>query len=80
MKVKCTSKRRFKKLLQKMINQSAFKTNSKEWHYYAASNFQCGIKTYKEYEVNFVPVGYLGLKANYIYLIQKLDVSENQLY
>ena len=62
-----------------MINQSAFKTNSKEWHYYAASNFECGMKTYKGYEVNFVPVGYLGLKANYIYLTQKLDVYENNL-
>jgi hypothetical protein len=80
MKVKCTSKRRFKKILQKMIDQAAFKTNSKEWHYYAASNFDCGIQTYKGYKVNFVPVGYFGLKANYIYLIQKLDVYENNVY
>jgi hypothetical protein len=80
MKVKCTSKRRFKKILQQMISKAAFKTNSKEWHYYAASNFDCGIKTFKGYEVNFVPVGYLGMKANYIYLTQKLDVYENNVY
>jgi hypothetical protein len=57
-----------------MISKAAFKTNSKEWHYYAASNFDCGIQTYKGYQIYFVPVGYLGLKANYIYLTQKLDV------
>jgi hypothetical protein len=62
-----------------MISKAAFETNSKEWHYYAASNFDCGIKNYKGYEVNFVPVGYFGLKANYIYLTQKLDVYENDV-
>jgi hypothetical protein len=77
MKIKCTSKRDFKKILTAMIKASAFKPNNKGWHFYAASNFDCGINNYKGYDVNFIPVGYLGLKSGYIYLTQKLDVQEN---
>jgi hypothetical protein len=74
MKIKCTSKRDFKKILTAMIKASAFKPNNKGWHFYAASNFDCGINNYKGYDVNFIPVGYLGLKSGYIYLTQKLHV------
>ena len=74
MKIKCTSKRGFKKILSAMIQQSAFKINSTDFHFYAASNFYCGIKTYKGYTVNFIPVGYMGFPPNYIYLTHKLNV------
>jgi hypothetical protein len=74
MRIKSTSKRSFKKILTAMMKGSAFKINSKEFHFYAASNFDCGIKTYKGYNVTFIPVGYLGLKPNCIYLIPKLNV------
>ncbi len=76
-KNKITSKRRFKKLLERMIQQSAFKINSTDFHFYAASNFYCSIKTYKGYTVNFIPVGYMGFPPNYIYLTQKLNVQKN---
>ena len=77
MKIKSTSKRSFKKILTAMMKKSAFKINSKEFHFYASSNFDCGLKTYKGYNVTFIPVGYLGLKPNCIYLIPKLNVQEN---
>jgi hypothetical protein len=77
MKIKCTSKRSFKKILTAMMKQSAFKINSKEFGFYAASNFDCGIKTYKGYQIDFIPVGYLGLKSGYIYLTLKINVQEN---
>ena len=80
MKVKCTSKKGFKKILTAMMKGSAFKINNKEFHFYAASNFYCGIKTYKGYNVTFIPVGYLGLKPNCIYLIPKLNVHTNDCY
>jgi hypothetical protein len=77
MKIKCTSKRSFKKILTAMMKASAFKLNTKDFGFYAASNFDCGIKTYKGYDVNFIPVGYLGLRPNYIYLTLKLNVHPN---
>ena len=75
MRIKSTSKRSFKKILTAMIKGSAFKINNKEFHFYAASNFDCGIKTYKGYGISFIPVGYLGFRANYIYLTHKLNVQ-----
>lgn len=60
-----------------MMKGSAFKINNKEFHFYAASNFDCGIKTYKGYGVNFIPVGYLGFPNNCIYLTHKLNVQED---
>ena len=60
-----------------MIKHSSFKINNKEFHFYAASNFDCGIKTYKGYHIAFIPVGYLGLKSGYIYLTHKFNVQEN---
>ena len=60
-----------------MMKQSAFKINNKEFGFYAAGNFDCGIKTYKGYAVDFIPVGYLGLKSGYIYLTMKINVQEN---
>ena len=60
-----------------MIKSSAFKLNSKDFMFYAASNFDCNIKTYKGYQIDFIPVGYLGLKNGYIYLTHKLNVQEN---
>ena len=60
-----------------MMKASAFKINSKDFGFYAASNFDCGIKTYKGYHVEFIPVGYLGLKSGYIYLTLKINVQEN---
>lgn len=77
MKIKSTSKRSFKKILTAMIKQSAFKINNKEFHFYAASNFDCGIKTYKGYGISFIPVGYLGLRPNYIYLTHISHVQED---
>ena len=62
-----------------MMNASAFKINNKDFHFYAASNYNCGIKTYKGYGISFVPVGYLGFPQNYIYLTLKLNVQENDL-
>lgn len=62
-----------------MMKGSAFKINNKEFHFYAASNYDCNIKTYKGYNVTFIPVGYLGLKPNYIYLIPKLNVQTDDL-
>jgi hypothetical protein len=75
MKIKSTSKRSFKKILTAMMKQSAFKINNKEFGFYAASNFDCGIKTYKGYQIDFIPVGYLGLKSGYIYLTLKVNVQ-----
>jgi hypothetical protein len=60
-----------------MVKQSAFSINSLEWHYHAAANFECGIKKHKGYEVNFVPIGFLGFKPNYIMLSKKIDVQED---
>lgn len=60
-----------------MMKASAFKINNKDFHFYAASNYDCGIKTYKGYGISFIPVGYLGLRPNYIYLTLKLNVQEN---
>jgi hypothetical protein len=77
MKIKCTSKRRFKKILTAMMKASAFKINNTDFGFYAASNFDCGIKTYKGYQIDFIPVGYLGLKSGYIYLTLKINVQEN---
>jgi hypothetical protein len=77
MRIKSTSKRSFKKILTAMIKGSAFKINNKDFHFYASSNFDCGIKTYKGYNITFIPVGYLGLKPNCIYLIPKLNVHTN---
>jgi len=62
MKIKSTSKRSFKKILTAMMKQSAFKINNKEFGFYAASNFDCGIS-------------YLGLKSGYIYLTLKVNVQ-----
>lgn len=77
MKIKSTSKRSFKKILTAMIKGSAFKINNEEFGFYAASNFDCGIKTYKGYQIKFIPVGYLGIKSGYIYLTHKMNVQEN---
>ena len=77
MKIKCTSKREFKKILAAMMKASAFKINNKDFHFYAALNYYCGVHTYKGYDVNFIPVGYLGFPPNYIYLTQKLNVQED---
>ena len=60
-----------------MMKKSAFKINNKEFGFYAASNFDCGIKTYKGYQIEFIPIGYLGLKSGYIYLTHKMNVQEN---
>ena len=60
-----------------MIKGSAFKLNNKEFRFYAASNFDCNIKTYKGYGISFIPVGYLGLKSGCIYLTLKVNVQEN---
>ena len=60
-----------------MMKASAVNTNNKEFSFYAASNFDCGVKRYKGYQIDFIPVGYLGLKSGYIYLTHKLNVQED---
>jgi hypothetical protein len=57
-----------------MMKASAFKLNSTDFMFYVASNFDCNIKTYKGYQIQFIPVGYLGLRPNCIYLTLKCNV------
>lgn len=77
MKIKSNSKRDFKRILSKMIASSDFKMNSDDNMFYAAVHFDCGIKTYKGYDVRFIPVGYFSFKRGYIYLAPNMYVQEN---
>jgi hypothetical protein len=77
MKIKSNSKRDFKRILRKMIASSDFKMDAYNNKFYAAGNFDCGVKTYKGYDVRFIPVGYFGFKRGYIYLAPNMYVQEN---
>ena len=77
MKIKSTSKRDFKNILAKMIASSEFKMPSDENMFYASSHFDCGIKTYKGYNIRFIPVGYFGFRIGHIYLAPNMYVQEN---
>ena len=78
MKIKCTSKKDFKKVLSKMIESSEFKIGN-DYMFYAAGHFDCGVKTYKGYDVRFIPIGYFGFKRGHIYLAPNIYVQENYL-
>ena len=62
-----------------MIASSEFKMHSDKNMFYAAAHFDCGIKTYKGYNVRFIPVGYFGFKKGTIYLAHNMYVQENYL-
>lgn len=79
MKIKCTSKRGFKKILNRMIASSDFKMHNDENMFYAAGHFDCGIKTYKGYNVRFIPVGYWDFRIGYIYLAPNVYVQTDNL-
>ena len=78
MKIKCTSKRGFKKILNRMIDSSEFKIGN-DYMFYAANHFDCGIKTYKGYIVRFIPVGYWDFRIGYIYLAPNMYVQTDNL-
>ena len=61
-----------------MIASSEFKLGS-DYMFYAAGHFDCGIKTYKGYQVRFIPVGYWEFKIGHIYLAPNIYVQENDL-
>ena len=77
MKIKSNSKRDFKRILRKMIASSDFKMRSDKNMFYAAGHFDCGVKTYKGYQVRFIPIGYFGFKRGHIYLAPNMYVQEN---
>ena len=79
MKIKCTSKRGFKKILNRMIDKSEFKIDNNKYMFYAAGHFDCGIKTYKGYNVRFIPVGYWDFRIGYIYLAPNVYVQTDDL-
>ena len=78
MKIKSNSKRDFKRILRKMIASSKFKIG-KDYMFYAAGHFDCGIQTYKGCKVRFIPVGYWDFRIGTIYLAPNMYVQENYL-
>lgn len=79
MKINCTSKRGFKKILNRMIASSEFKIDNNQYMFYAAGHFDCGIKTYKGYSVRFIPVGYWDFRVGHIYLAPNMYVQTDDL-
>jgi len=61
-----------------MIESSEFKIGN-DYMFYAAGHFDCGVKTYKGYDVRFIPIGYFGFKRGHIYLAPNIYVQENYL-
>ena len=57
-----------------MIDSSKFKMPSNENMFYAAQHFDCGIKTFKGYNIRFIPFGYMDFKIGYIYLAPNIYV------
>lgn len=62
-----------------MMKGTAFKINNKDFHFYAASNYDCDVHSYKGYGITFIPVGYLGLKSGSIYLTLKVNVQTDDI-
>lgn len=60
-----------------MIAQSEFNIDNKQYMFYAAGHFDCGVQTYKGYRVRFIPVGYWDFKIGHIYLAPNIYVQED---
>lgn len=78
MKIKCTSKRGFKRILSTMIAKSKCKI-TKDYTFYAAEHFDCGVYSYKGIDVKFIPVGLWDFRIGHIYLAPNIYVQENDL-
>lgn len=56
-----------------MITSSEFKI-SNDYMFYAAKHFDCGVNSFKGFNVKFIPVGYMDFKIGYIYLAPNIYV------
>ena len=69
MKMKCTSKRKFKRILKQMF--SYVLQDLTDLEIYACEYYNCGIKTYKGLDINFVNRVWFPNNPHQIYIAPK---------
>lgn len=69
MKIKCTSKRRFKKILRKMLPYVL--GDVVMFEIYASEYYTCGINTYKGMKITYVNKVWFPTNPHAIYIAQK---------
>ena len=69
MKMKCTSKRKFKRILRQMF--SYVLQDFADLEIYACEYYNCGIKTYKGLEIHFVNRVWFSDNPHQIYIAAK---------
>jgi hypothetical protein len=79
MKMKCTSKRKFKRILNQMF--SYVLQDLADLEIYASEYYKCGIKTYKGLDIHFVNRVWFHKQPHQIYIAQKgsFYLKENEL-
>jgi hypothetical protein len=69
MKIKCTSKRKFKKLIKQMLPRVLMDLNLCE--IYASDYYKCGINTYKGMEITYINKVWMYENRHQIYIGMK---------
>jgi hypothetical protein len=79
MKIKCTSKRKLKRILKQML--SYVLQDLADLEIYASEYYKCGIKTYKGLDIHFVNKVWFPKQPHQIYIAQKgsFYLNENEL-
>jgi len=79
MKIKCTSKRKFKRILRQMFPHVLQDLSDLE--IYASEYYNCGIKSYKGLDIHFVNRVWFNDRPHQIYIAQKgsFYLNKNEL-
>ena len=69
MKMKCTSKRKFKRIIRQMFPYVLF--DSVVWEIYASEYYNCGLKTYKGINITYINRVWFKHNPHQIYIAPK---------